>query len=177
MVALLASLASVSTAALSPASVAPAPAPVAAAASAHAAAASRCATSGLVMWLNAEGAGTAGSFFYKLEFANLSGRTCTLMGYPVVSAVDLRGRRVGSSAKREVTQKPRTVTLAPLAQATAIVRVTDVGALPASCHPRTAAGFRVFAPGQTVSKVVPFPFQTCASASLSAISVRAIKHA
>ncbi len=150
-------------------------APAAPAAGAHAAAAPKCATSGLVMWLNSEGSGTAGSFYFHLELANLSGRTCTLAGYPGVSAVNLLGRQIGAPARREVTQRPRVVTLAPEAQTTAIVRVVDVGALPASCHPVTAAGFRVYPPGQTSSKVVPFPFRTCSNAGHSAISVRAIR--
>jgi hypothetical protein len=136
---------------------------------------SKCATSGLVMWINAEGSGTAGSFYFKLEIANLSGRSCALAGYPGVSAVDLRGSRIGAPATRDTTNAPRTVTLAPEAQTTAIVRVIDVGALPASCRPRTAAGFRVYPPSQGVSKVVPFPFRTCSSSSQHALSVRAVK--
>jgi hypothetical protein len=67
------------------------------------------------------------------------------------------------------------VTLAPEAQTTAIVRVIDVGALPASCRPRTAAGFRVYPPAQATSKLVPFPFHTCSSSSQHALSVRAVK--
>jgi hypothetical protein len=127
------------------------------------------------MWLNAEGSGTAGSFYYKLEFVNLSRRTCTLAGYPGVSAVNLGGRQIGASAKREVTQRPRTVTLAPGGEATAIVRVVDVGALPSSCRPATAAGFRVYPPGETASKLVPYPFHTCSNVRQNAISVRALK--
>jgi len=150
-------------------------APSAPAARARAAAAPRCATSGLVIWLNAEGSGTAGSFYYKLEFANLSGRTCTLFGYPGVSAVNLGGHRIGAPASHQAAGKLSVVTLAPEAQTTAIVRVVDVGALPASCHPKTAAGFRVYPPGQSASKVVPFPFRTCSAAGQSAISVRAVK--
>jgi hypothetical protein len=150
-------------------------APIAPAAPARSASLPKCATSGLVIWLNSEDSGTAGSFYYHLEFANLSGRTCTLGGYPGVSAVSLAGRQIGSSAGREVTQRPRTVTLAPEAQTTALIRVVDVGALPASCHPVTAAGFRVYPPGQTTSKVVPFPFRTCSAAGQSAISVRAVR--
>lgn len=146
------------------------------AASAGAAGAPKCATSALVMWLNAEGSGTAGSFYYKIEFANLSGRTCTLEGYPGVSAVNVRGARIGSPAGRERTQHPRLVTLAPEAHATAIVRVLDVGVLPAaSCRVANAAGFRVYPPGQSTSKLVPFPFRTCANVGHSPMSVRAIK--
>lgn len=150
-------------------------APAAPAAGARAAAPPKCATSGLVMWLNSEGSGTAGSFYFHLEFANLSGRTCTLAGYPGVSAVSLSGRQIGASARREATQTPHTVTLAPEAQTTAIVRVIDVGALPASCRPATAAGFRVYPPGQTTSKIVPFPFRTCSNAAQSSILVRAVR--
>jgi hypothetical protein len=177
MLALVASLATI-FAAPAPAPVVPSP-PVprstAPTASAHTASAPRCKTAGLVMWLNAEGSGTAGSFYYKLEFVNFSGRTCTLAGYPGVSAVNLRGRQVGASAKREVTGRPRTVTLAPEGEATALVRVVDVGALPSSCRSTAAAGFRVYPPGETVSKVVPYPFHTCANTRESAMSVRALK--
>jgi hypothetical protein len=150
-------------------------APMAPAASARSASPPTCATSGLVMWLNSEDSGTAGSFYYHLEFANLSGRTCTLGGYPGVSAVSLSGRQIGSPAAREVTQKPRTITLVPEAQTTALVRVVDVGALPASCRPIAAAGFRVYPPGQMTSKVIPFPFRTCSGSAQRAISVRAVK--
>jgi hypothetical protein len=149
--------------------------PVAPAATARVSGTPKCTTSGLVMWLNAEDSGTAGSFYYHLEFVNLSGRTCTLAGYPGVSAVNLSGRQIGSPAGREVTQRPRVVTLAPGGGTTALIRVVDVGALPASCRPVTAAGFRVYPPGQMASKVVPFPFQTCSNAAQRALSVLAVR--
>ncbi|MGA2454149.1 MAG: DUF4232 domain-containing protein [Solirubrobacteraceae bacterium] len=149
---------------------------VAPAASVRAASPPRCATAALVIWLNAEDSGTAGSFYFKLEFANLSGHTCTLGGYPGVSAVNLRGAQIGSPAGREIAGTPRTVTLAPEAQTTAIVHVVDVGFVPAStCHPTAAAGFRVYPPGQRTAKIVPFPFHTCALAGHSPMSVRAVK--
>jgi hypothetical protein len=135
----------------------------------------KCATSSLVMWLNPEDSGTAGSFYYHLEFVNLSGHACTLAGYPGVSAVSLSGRQIGASAGREAGSAPRTVTLAPEAQTTALIHLTDVGALPASCRPVAAAGFRVYPPGQTSSKVVPFPFRTCSNIAQRALLVRAIK--
>ena len=59
---------------------------VAAPAPAGAARAPRCATSGLVVWLDTQGDGAAGSIYYKLELTNLSRHTCTLLGYPGVSA-------------------------------------------------------------------------------------------
>jgi hypothetical protein len=133
-----------------------------------------CSTSGLVIWLKEPpGGGTAGSVYYELEFTNLSARTCTLTGYPGVSAIDLHGGRLGAGASREVTNKPRSVRLASGASAGAVLRIVDAGALP-SCAPVAAAGFRVYPPGQTSSKVVPFPFQACARSGHSNLIVRAI---
>jgi Protein of unknown function (DUF4232) len=58
-----------------------------------------CATSGLVVWLNVPpGNDYAGGAYYYLEFTNQSGHTCTLSGYPGVSAVSLNGSRLGSPA-------------------------------------------------------------------------------
>jgi hypothetical protein len=134
-----------------------------------------CLTSSLVVWLNDfPGGGTAGSVYYELEFTNLSARTCTLLGYPGVSAIDLRGGRLGGGASREVSGKPRPVTLISGASATAVLRVVDAGAL-SSCTPATAAGFKVYPPGQTSWKVVPFPFQACARSGRSNLVVQAIR--
>jgi len=133
-----------------------------------------CSTSSLVIWLKElPGGGTAGSVYYELEFTNLSARTCTLTGYPGVSAIHLHGGRLGAGASREVTNKPRPVRLASGASAGAVLRIVDAGALP-SCAPVAAAGFRVYPPGQTSSKVVPFPFQACARSGHSNLIVRAI---
>lgn len=177
MLLLVASLATLIAAPVPAGVVSPSPVshPAAPTANARTAAPPRCKTAGLVMWLNPEGSGTAGSFYYKLEFVNLSGSICTLAGYPGISAVSLRGRQIGASAKREVTGRPRTVTLAPEGQATAIVHIVDVGALPSSCRSTAAAGFRVYPPGESASKVVPYPFRTCSNTRKSAISVRALE--
>src|SRR5438067_13911021 len=49
----------------------------------------RCANSQLVVWLDTQGNGAAGSITYDIELTNLSGHRCTLFGYPGVSAVSL----------------------------------------------------------------------------------------
>jgi hypothetical protein len=152
-------------------------APSAALPGATAAAAPRCASSGLVIWLDTNGNGAAGSTFYSLELTNLSGRTCTLAGYPGVSAVNLRGRQLGSSAKRDTSRRPRTITLAAGASAIATLRIVDAGNFSASaCRPVTAAGLRVFPPNQTASKVVPFPFGACSRTGPGYLSVQAVRH-
>lgn len=137
----------------------------------------RCTTAGLVVWLDTEGNGTAGSVFYKLELTNLSGHTCTLRGFPGVSAVDLHGRQLGRAAAREGSGRPpHIVRLKDGATATAILRIVAAGNFPAAtCHQTTAAGLRVFPPGQTTSKVVPFPFEACARSGPVYLSVRAVR--
>ena len=121
-----------------------------------------CATSGLDVWLNTQGQGAAGTIFYKLNFTNLSGSTCTLFGYPGVSGTNLVGTQLGSPAVREIVT-PHTVTLANGATAFAQVGIVQPGLFPPSkCGPVTAAGLRVFPPNQTKSERVPFPFGACA---------------
>jgi len=121
----------------------------------------RCATSGLVIWLDTQGSGAAGHFYYRLEFTNLSGHTCTLLGYPRVAAVNLRGHRLGSGSGRYVSRMSL-VTLANWATATVVLEIGDVSNFAASaCRPVTAAGLRVFPPKRNASKVVPFPFRAC----------------
>jgi hypothetical protein len=147
------------------------------AASAVAAGPPLCRTSGLVIWSNnGAGGGTAGSVFYKIRFTNLSGRTCSLSGFPKVAAIDLSGNRIGAPAQREAGQKPKSVQLADGATVSAQLRIVDAGNFsPAACRPGTAAGLRVTPPGQSGSKLVPLPFATCASAVKSTLTVGVVR--
>jgi hypothetical protein len=142
---------------------------------ARAAAAPRCATSGLVLWLNTAGNGAAGSVYYNLYLTNLSGRPCTIKGYPRVSAVNLGGHQIGAPASRETDKQPALVTLGRGVTATAVLRVVQAGDFPAAgCGEVTAAGLRVFPPGQTRSRIVPFPFQACSRGGQSVLAVRTV---
>jgi hypothetical protein len=131
--------------------------------SATPAASTRCVTPTLVVSIapNAGGA-AAGSVFYNLSFTNLSTRACTLAGYPGVSAVDLRGRRLGSPAGRNPQVALRVVTLRVGDTATAVLQISQAANFPpGACHKVTAAGLRVYAPGAFRSKIVPIPFPAC----------------
>ncbi len=120
-----------------------------------------CQTPGLVIWLDTNGNGTAGTTFFKLHFTNLSGHACTLNGFPFLFAVNLAGHQVGSRAAFR-KPAPHLVTLAKGKTATAVLGIVDTGVFSRSaCRPVTAAGLRVFPPNQTRSKLVPFPFSTC----------------
>src|SRR3954452_16742039 len=86
----------------------------------------RCATTGLVIWLDTRSGGAAaGSVYYALELTNLSGHACMLRGYPGVYAVDLGGHQLGSASSRDPAQAPRLVRLARGATAVATLRIAD----------------------------------------------------
>jgi Domain of unknown function (DUF4232) len=138
------------------------------------AAAAACTTSGLVVWIDTRGDAAAGSVYYTLKFTNQSGRSCTVTGYPGVSAVDLRGRGLGSPASRTPPQR-RAVTLADGATAGAVVQIAQAANFPAStCRPGPAAGLRVYPPNERVSKVVPLPFRACSRNGPLYLHVRAV---
>jgi hypothetical protein len=123
-----------------------------------------CQPSGLVIWLDTNGNGTAGTIFYKLHFTNESGHTCTLEGFPFILGVNLAGHQLGNRAAFNHTSTPHVVTIRDNHTATAILGIVDVGNFGATaCHPVLAAGLKVFAPTgvATPAKVVPFPFGAC----------------
>ncbi len=125
-----------------------------------------CSTAGLVVWMNTQSDGAAGTFYYTLEFTNLSRHACTLRGHPGLSAVNLRGGQIGSPAGwgNIGNAKLDTVRLASGATATAVLAIADVSNYPRKlCHPVTAAGLRVYPPNQFASKVIPYPFRACSS--------------
>lgn len=142
---------------------------------AGAAAPPACTTSGLVIWMNTEGDGTAGSVYYNLEFTNLSGHTCTMFDYPGVSAVNLAGTQLGSAAHYSSVAKPTVVTIADGATASAVVQIVDVGVFPGTCAPVHAAGLRVYPPDQTTAKIVPFPFLACSRSGPIFVNARPVE--
>ena len=142
-----------------------------------AAAAATCKTSELVVWLNTQGDAAAGSVFYTLEFTNQSGHTCALVGYPGVSAIDLRGHQLGSPASRNPSAT-RAVNLPNGATATAQLRIAQAANFPLSkCHVAAAAGLRVYPPNQTASKIVPIPFRACSRTGPIYLSVKTVSGA
>lgn len=137
-----------------------------------------CTSSGLVVWLDTEGNGAAGSFYYSLEFTNLSGHACTMTGAPGVSGVTLAGKQLGAAASRNETGPAKMVTLAPGQNVVSTLRITDTGVYSAAqCGQTTAAGLRVYPPGSTRSKIVPFPFSACSKSGVSYLSVTAVSRA
>jgi hypothetical protein len=136
--------------------------PAVAARAAAAAIPPRCGTAALTAWLGIPGDGYAGGVSYQLELSNTSNHTCSLYGFPGVSALAPGGHQLGRAANRGHAEPNRPVTLGRGATAHAELQITDVTAFPpSSCGKTTAVALRVYPPGATRSLEIPFTFQAC----------------
>lgn len=128
------------------------------------AAAARCPTDHLTDWIGVPGDRTAGSIYYMVELSNTSRTSCTLYGFPGASAVGAGGHQLGSAAQRNAYLSERLITLRPDQTAHFVLQITDTANFPSSaCHPATAVGLRVYAPGAYTSRTIPFTYQACAT--------------
>ena len=136
--------------------------PAAAARAAAGAIPPRCGTAALTAWLGIPGDGYAGGVSYQLELSNTSNHTCSLYGFPGVSALAPGGHQLGRAANRGHAEPNRLVTLGRGATAHAELQITDVTVFPpSSCGETTAVALRVYPPGATRSLEIPFTFQAC----------------
>jgi Domain of unknown function (DUF4232) len=109
----------------------------------------KCTAASLGVWVAADrGNGAAGTIYYPMEFTNISHHTCSLAGFPGVSAIDRHGHQLGPAAFRDHIVAPHTVTLAPGATAHATLAYVDavVGTCPKPIRP--AFELRVYPPDQ-----------------------------
>jgi len=132
-----------------------------------------CSAADTQIWLGVgEGGGFAGGYGLPLEFSNIGHRTCTLYGYPGVSAYRGALRQVGPAALR-MREPHAVVTLAPRATAFAFLRITDTGAV-CGRNAVSADGLKVYAPGQRAAKTISTPVTVCAHQAVLAVgAVRA----
>jgi Protein of unknown function (DUF4232) len=133
-----------------------------------------CTAFGLGAWVAInQGNGAAGTIYYPLEFTNLSGHTCLLLGFPGVSALDAQGRQLGSPANWERTTPPRTVILAPGATAHTILAYHDAAvSTEPGCDPvNTAVLLRVYPPGQHSATDAAYDFESCSHAGPLYLSI------
>jgi Protein of unknown function (DUF4232) len=142
----------------------PASSPTATATTAQAESVPPCATSALkVTVATVPGGAAAGSSYYPLQFANVSGASCTLYGYPGVSFVTAQGgSQIGPAATRNPATAQQLVTLAPGQTVHAELQVVDAANYPpADCGAVTAHWLKVYPPNQTAPAYVGFTAQTC----------------
>jgi Protein of unknown function (DUF4232) len=152
-----------------------------------------CPTSGLQAWLGLGAAsaataarpGSAGppgaypghETYYTLEFTNVSNRTCSLFGYPEVSAYrdsPPAGGPIGGTAIRDTSVRPKPVMLEPGATAHAVLRVAG-DTEPAGCAEVTAEELRITLPRQARPSLVPAHIPVCAQRGHASLSVQAIQ--
>jgi len=136
-----------------------------------------CQANQLGVWIAlAQSNGAAGTIYYPLNFTNVSGRTCSLHGFPGVSAIARNGHRLGSPAGWATRVAARTVLLAPGATAHTILQYRDAEVSTApGCDPvNTAVVLRVYPPGQYDATVAAFDLQVCSHAGPVYMSVEPI---
>jgi Domain of unknown function (DUF4232) len=135
-----------------------------------------CSASQLRVWIGLPGDGAAGSVAYQLQISNVSKSRCSLFGFPGVSALNSKGKQLGSAAVRDHSIAASTVTLSRGVTAHFFLRITDVLALqPSTCKPVNAAGLRVFPPNTTKSSFVRLAFKACSKKGPRYLSTRVVR--
>jgi hypothetical protein len=121
--------------------------------------------------------GAAGTFYQVVVFTNTSNASCALYGYPGVSFVTgMGGHIIGAPATRNTALGDVLVTLQPGAQASTLLGVEDVGALPPSkCDVGKADWLQIYPPGDTGALYVQYSAQVCTNASQTFMRVGAVR--
>jgi hypothetical protein len=108
--------------------------------------------------------GTAGSIYQVIDFTNISNVSCTLYGYPGISfaSTGSSGGQIGLAAKENPTPPRELVTLAPGANANALLRIVAAGNFPpATCGMVTAHWLVIYPPNQTTPVYLKYSSPTC----------------
>jgi hypothetical protein len=124
--------------------------------------AGECTAADLNLAIGPAGA-AAGSFYYPLEFTNVSGAACTMDGYPAVGFVTAPGgAAIGSFGTRDPAFPAEPVTLAPGVTVHASLQVAVAANYPAQvCDPVAAHWLEVYPPGSLRPLYASFTAQTC----------------
>lgn len=141
-----------------------------------------CAASGLRAWLGLGSSRVGSGTIFTLEFTNVSERTCSLYGYPQVSAYagsPAAGSQIGSAAVRDTSVRPRPVTLTPGATAHSVLRLAGTRSFqPTACGQVTAPELRVTLPEVrqgTGPVFVPIRFAACSKKGPAFLTVQAVQ--
>jgi hypothetical protein len=112
------------------------------------------------------GGNTPGATYYTLEFKNTGSYTCSLSGYPDVSAVTKSGSQLGSPAGRGVMTIIPLVVLAPGAMAhTTLVYHSGLVSAARGCGPvQKSYQLRVYTAVRTRAMYTAFGFGACSHA-------------
>ena len=122
------------------------------------------------------GDAAAGTTYRSLRFTNVSGRPCTVQGFPGISYVTGDdGRQVGAPAER-VGGRGDPIRLAGGETASADVGFVNVHNYDAAtCRPQAVRGLRVYPPGETAAKFVRLEGTGCANDKVGQLNVKALR--
>jgi anti-sigma factor RsiW len=146
-------------------------------ASAAPAAVRECTSGTLAVWLSPElGRVTLGTFHYPLDFTNIGSRTCYLVGWPGVSAINVAGKQLGEAAGRDSTAPRRFVNVAPGATAHAMLEYFDVEVNPGpKCRPVNAAFLRVYPPDSKTALPAFFDLPVCSAKGSGELEIQRVQ--
>jgi uncharacterized protein DUF4232 len=135
-----------------------------------------CATRDLQVYLGLS-QGATGHVYQVIDFKNISGRTCTLFGYPGVSfAAGTPATQVGQAADEDPASARVTVTLAPGDVANALMTYLQAGFYPpAKCRPVNTTYLQVFPPNQTTPVYISYSSQICSNNRIHELTIRAVR--
>jgi Domain of unknown function (DUF4232) len=122
----------------------------------------RCATSAISVWVDAnQNNGAAGTIESALEFTNISGKPCTLIGYPGVTATSATGKQLGDGAGWNPLYPARLVTIPAGGTAHADLFWSDGEVFTSGCKPTQANLLKVYPPNSPTAKVAFFDLPVC----------------
>jgi hypothetical protein len=108
----------------------------------------------------------SGTTYYPLDFTKTGRYSCSLSGYPVVSAISRTGVRLGSPAGRGLLTVAPRVVLAPGATAhTTLAYHSRLVSTGGGCGPvETAVELRIYLAGEQRATYAAFGFRACSHA-------------
>jgi hypothetical protein len=121
--------------------------------------------------------GAAGSVYQAIDFTNISGKTCTLYGYPGVAlAAGSPVTQVGAAATRSNSAAPKLVTLAAGGTANALLRITQALNYPtAQCDPVATTYLQIYPPNQTTPIYLAYKSTGCKSTSVKLLTIGVVQ--
>lgn len=147
-----------------------------AASASSASAAPACPASHLRVWIALPGDAAAGSVSYALQVSNISKSSCSLFGFPGVSAMSDEGKQLGNAAARDHSYAAKTVTLSPGRTAHFLLKISNaMNFQQSACKPVNAAGLRVYPPNTAKASFVPLTFKACSKQGTQYLFTRVVR--
>ncbi len=121
-----------------------------------------CTTANLAVWVNYDAAnGAAGTWYYPLEFTNISNHTCRVWGYPGVSATNAGGKQLGDAAARNPLYAGAWVNIPAGGTAHSLFAYGAAEVSTSGCKPTTASLLKVYPPNQRSARHAFFDLPVC----------------